>query len=280
MASTTAYTNYAILHSEQAFPRSYSRMSWGAVLAGTAVAVAISFSLSVVGLAIGFSVMQITSGAGIWMILSTMISMAAGGYVAGRLAGTFSHLDSELHGLTVWALTALLTAILLVRLVTAEIFATSHGAGSAAGGAIANESEFAGVPSGLRLIDRLQQSLSTGGDPAFMTREQSTAEIELLINRRLANGSFAPAERDRLIALLTHRDGLTHDEAALRIARMEQEADSVAARARTEEENAARIAQIAARGVSASLLLGLAAALLGAWFGTRHIRSIAVERVG
>ena len=53
MASTTAYTNYAILHSEQAFPRSYSRMSWGAVLAGTAVAVAVSFLLSVVGLAIG-----------------------------------------------------------------------------------------------------------------------------------------------------------------------------------------------------------------------------------
>jgi hypothetical protein len=102
----------------------------------------------------------------------------------------------------------------------------------------------------------------------------------LLINRRLDNGSFAPAKRDRLIALLAHRDGLSQEEATLRIVRMEQEANSVAAIARTEEENAARIAQIAARGVSASLLLGLAAALLGAWFGTRHVRSIAVERVG
>ena len=90
----------------------------------------------------------------------------------------------------------------------------------------------------------VQQSLSTGGDPPLMTQAQSTAEIELLINRRLANGSFAPAERDRLIMLLENRDGLTHDEAALRIVRMEQEADSVAARARTEEANAARVAQI------------------------------------
>jgi hypothetical protein len=53
MALATAYTNYAILPSEQAFPLSYNRMSWSAVLAGTAVAVAVSFLLSVVGLAIG-----------------------------------------------------------------------------------------------------------------------------------------------------------------------------------------------------------------------------------
>jgi hypothetical protein len=119
------------------------------------------------------------------------------GYVAGQLAGTFSHLDSELHGLTVWAFTALLTAILLARLVTAEISVTSRATGAAAsavtGGVTADESGFARMSSSQGLIDWLQQSLSTGGAPALMTREQITAEIGLLIHRRLVNGSFAPA---------------------------------------------------------------------------------------
>jgi hypothetical protein len=232
----------------------------------------------------GFGMMQMTSGSGFWMVLSTIVAMGAGGYVAGRLAGTFSHLDSELHGLTVWATTALLTAILLVRLVSAELSVTNQEVGSVGdammGAAIADNRRFEGVPSGLGLVDRLQQSLNTGGDPATMTPAQCTAEIELLINRRLANGSFARAERERLIALLARRDGLTSDEATLRIARMEQEANSVAARARLEEENAARVAKIGARGVSASLLFGLAAALLGAWFGTRHVRRIVVDSPG
>jgi hypothetical protein len=59
---------------------------------------------------------------------------------------------------------------------------------------------------------------------------------------------------------------------------MEQEADSVTIRNRASMENAAQLAQIAACSVSASLLLGLAASLLGAWFGTRHVRQIAVEK--
>ena len=34
--------------------------------------------------------------------------MAFGGYVASRLSGTHSHLDGELHGITMWALATLI----------------------------------------------------------------------------------------------------------------------------------------------------------------------------
>ena len=65
MSSTTTYTNYALLPSEgnytvsaieQVIPRSHSRISWGAVLAGTAVALAVSVLLSILGLAFGVGV--------------------------------------------------------------------------------------------------------------------------------------------------------------------------------------------------------------------------------
>jgi hypothetical protein len=265
-------------------------MSWGAVLAGTAIAVAMSLLLGVVGLALGIGGLQVIhnvaqgadtitagAGAGLWMVFSTLVSMALGGYVAGRLAGTFSHLDAELHGLTVWALTAMATAILLGQLVSAAISDVSRGIGPMAAAAIGTGSgneTGATAPRGQGLIDRLQSSLSTGGDPAHMTRDQITAEISLLIDRRLTNGSFAPTERDRLITLLMQRDGIGHDEAALRITRLEQEASGIITRTRLAGANAV---QLGARAVSASLLLGLMASLLGAWFGTRHVRRIAAE---
>ena len=287
MSSTSGYTHYAVFPSErsygvvaaeQAFPRSYSRISWGAVLAGTAVAIAMSLLLDLFGLALGIGLFH---GAGIWLVLSTLIAMAIGGYVAGRLAGTFNHLDSELHGLTVWAFTVLVSAFLLTRLVSAEVSATTPAAVSLDSGATAamstDQGEFARLVSPQGLVDRLRQSLNTGGDPSLMTREQINAEIGLLINRRLANGAFVPVERDRLIALVAQRDGLNREEATLRVSRMQQEADAAAIRARSSMENASLAVSSGARGVGASLLLGLAAALLGAWWGTRHVRRIVAE---
>ena len=186
-----------------------------------------------------------------------------------------------MHGLTVWAFTVLLSAFLLARLVSAEVSANRQALesteGARTGATIADEGELERLQGPRGLVDRLQQSLETGGDPALMTRAQINAEIGLLINRRLANGSFAPIERDRLIELVAQRDGLNRDEATLRVSRLEQEADGVAIRERTSLQNASLAAESGARGVGASLLFGLAASLLGAWLGTRHIRQIAVE---
>lgn len=286
MSSTSGYTNYAVFPSErsygvvaaeQTFRGSRSRMSWGAVVAGTAVAIAVSLLLNIFGVAFGVGLFH---GAGVWVVFSTLIAMAIGGYVAGRLAGTFSHLDSELHGLTVWAFTVLLSAFLIARLVSAEVTVTTRATespDSATAAMVADQGELARLASPQGLVDRLRESLNTGGDPSLMTRQQINAEIGLLINRRLANGSFDPVEHDRLIALVAQRDGLNREEATLRVSRMEHEADAAAIRARTSIENASLAASRAASGVGASLLLGLAAALLGAWFGTRHVRQIVAE---
>jgi Protein of unknown function (DUF2795) len=287
MSLTTGYTDDVSPMPERHFAHSQSRMSWGAVLAGTAVAVAVSLLLGLLGVAIGASALPVTGeasvaaatrGAGIWMVINMLVSMGLGGYVAGRLAGTFSHLDSELHGLTVWALTALLSAVALASLVNAELSMVDRGVGLTTGAATAGPTASGGGVAGVAgLTDQLQQSLGTGSDPAHMTRDQITAEIRLLIGQRLANGALAPSERDRLIALVMQRDGLGRDEATLRAARMEQEAAAATIRTRSLEENAVETARNGARAVTAALLLGLAGSLLGAWFGTRHVRRIAVE---
>src|SRR5208282_2526449 len=90
------------------------------------------------------------------------------------------------------------------------------------------------------------------------------------------NGSLTDHERDRLATLVAAQAGVSKEEAARRVAKMEQ--DAVAALAQTEQQ-ARKVAEVAARGAAAGakaifsgLLLSLAGALVGAWIGTRHAR--------
>ncbi len=96
------------------------RISWGAVLAGVVVALVTQIGINALGLAFGAASIEpqfnatptwpeFTSGVVIWMAASMLLSLFAGGYVAGRMAGTISHTEGIIHGITAWAVTALLT---------------------------------------------------------------------------------------------------------------------------------------------------------------------------
>ncbi|MFW5966105.1 MAG: YrzE family protein [Persicimonas sp.] len=113
-------------HDERVVPP--SRASWGAIFAGTLVALGVSFLLSLLGGAIGFSGMepgqgaatmeQFSTPAGIWLIFQIVISLFVGGWVAGRLAGKPRSLDGVLNGGVVWALTVLLALFGLTTVAT------------------------------------------------------------------------------------------------------------------------------------------------------------------
>jgi Protein of unknown function (DUF2795) len=126
------------------------------------------------------------------------------------------------------------------------------------------------------LTDQLQQSLTSSGDPTQMTRAQITSEIAALAGRRVVSGSLTDQERDRLSTLVAAQAGVSKEETARRVAKMEQ--DAVAAVAQTEQrarkaaETAARGAAAGAKAIFSGLLLSLAGALAGAWIGTRHAR--------
>ncbi|MDE1166687.1 MAG: hypothetical protein PW845_15185 [Pseudomonas sp.] len=98
------------------------RLSWGSVLAGSAIALVTYLTLSVLGTAIGASAVNpmqqgnplsgFGTGAGIWIFVSSAIALAAGAFVAGRTAPE----RGGLHGVLSWTLTTLLTTYLLASL--------------------------------------------------------------------------------------------------------------------------------------------------------------------
>jgi hypothetical protein len=89
-------------------------ISWGAVFAGVVVTLALQSMLSVLGVAIGAGTFNpgetegFGVGAGLWFIISAVISLFIGGWVAGRLSGAMGTMDSTLHGVLTWGLSTLI----------------------------------------------------------------------------------------------------------------------------------------------------------------------------
>lgn len=103
------------------------RISWGAVFAGALVALVVQLSLSLLGLGIGMGTVDpleeanplsgLGTGAIIWWAVTMLLSLFAGGYVAGRLAGVPRTFDSSMHGVLTWCLFTLLSLYLLTTAV-------------------------------------------------------------------------------------------------------------------------------------------------------------------
>ena len=92
----------------------YSLVSWGSVIAGAVIAVAVGAMLNLLGLAVGVSALEpgdpsgVSAGgytvlSGVWLLVSTVVGLVVGGYVAARSATDPDHHEGALHGAAVWA---------------------------------------------------------------------------------------------------------------------------------------------------------------------------------
>jgi hypothetical protein len=283
----------AVAATPEGAPALPPRVSWGAIIAGAVVALAIGLMLNTLGVAVGATAVDAVGrdtpsattfgiGAGLWLLVSNLIGLAVGGYVAGRLSGTADNTDAVLHGLGVWAIAFLVSAVLLGNAVTGAASTLSGAAsglvGGAARGAGSAASAVAGQADPQALADRARTALSGPSDPARMTREQRGAEITSLLGRRVASGSLPDADRQRLNVLVAAEAGIPQQEAAQRVQAYEAEAQRTT---REAEERARRAADAAATGAAtaafmafATLLLGAVAAAFGARAGARHLFTI------
>ncbi|WP_424135215.1 hypothetical protein [Roseomonas chloroacetimidivorans] len=273
------------------------RVSWAAILAGALVAIAIGIALNLLGAGIGLTTVDAQArdtptastlgiAAGIWMLVSNLLGLALGGYVAARLSGTADGQDATLHGAAVWATASLISVLLLGSMATsATQTATSAvsnvvgGIGQAAGQAAQS---MAPQVDPNALVDRARIALSGPADPARMTPEQRGAEIGELVAKRAANGNLSDADRTRLNRLVAAEAGIPEDEAGARVRAYEEEAQRTAQqaeqRAREAADAAARAASIAAYWGFAVLALGALAAILGARTGTRDLIHLTSQR--
>ena len=114
-------TTVSSLEAIRGYDRPFARISWGSIIAGAVFALSTQIVFTLLGIAIGLATLDPTRGdlppgssigigAGIWVLISSLDSLILGGYIAGRLGGTF---NGWIHGLITWATCTLLTLMFL-----------------------------------------------------------------------------------------------------------------------------------------------------------------------
>jgi hypothetical protein len=102
----------------------HDQVRWGPILAGLVTALSTQLVLSALGVAIGMNSIGgsgaprsdasgVGVGIGIWSIISLLISLFVGGWIAARAAGRMSRNAALLNGAILWASTLALSAWLL-----------------------------------------------------------------------------------------------------------------------------------------------------------------------
>ncbi len=162
-------------------PKRISRISWGAILAGTLTALALMFLLNILGLGIGLTSIDpltesdpfegIGTGTAIWWILSNVASLFVGGLVAARMSGYTSNVDGALHGFLVWAL----YLIIGLWMLTSAIGGAINGLGNMVSGVVGGDNS-------KDITVQVENALKSGKDQAENTSESIKQQMFDLIN--------------------------------------------------------------------------------------------------
>lgn len=262
-------------------------VSWSSIFAGVTTAIAVQLLLNLLGMGVGAATINpqqgqpgqgLAVGAAIWFVLSSIISLFVGGWVAARLSGTPNKKDGALHGFVTWALASLI----LFYLLSTAIGSLVGGATSVLGQTASLAARGAAVvtPAATNVIAQ-----ATGVTPEQVQSEAGDiardSNFQAFVAGVVRNGQVTPQDRQALANLLVERRNMSMQEANATIDRWQAQ---IAQTAQQTKQTAAHAETTAASGVSKgafgsffALLLGLASAVAGSWIGTQEfVRSRSV----
>jgi hypothetical protein len=202
-------------------------VSWPAIFAGGTAACAITFMLVTLGTAVGLGSISpwsnsgVSAGtfkisAGLFVVVTAMISSTIGGYIAGRLRTRWTGAHSEevlfrdtAHGFLAWAFATAFGVLALSAASTALVGGVA--AGASAGGAQA-ASTSAASPTDYFVDTLLRREGVEAAAP--MDAASSRAEVNRILVRGLSSpDGLSTADRSYLAKLVAGRTGRSMPEA-------------------------------------------------------------------
>lgn len=280
-------------------------VSWGAIIAGTVLALTIQLMLGLLGLGIGLatvdpasggtaSVTTLLSASGIWTLLVVLIGVFAGAYAAGRMAGSPAKVDGLLHGVVTWAVATLFAVYLLTTGVSAVI----GSAFGALGSSITTLTQVAGetaptsatvLPEDLRqraealLQQGAQQPEETAGDAAPETEgaadpaNQAAGEVDLdsAIDEIVASvqEDASPEERNSAITAISQQAGISRQEAERRLQEFQAQYGEIRQQTVQAADQAAGYVSGTAFAAFVVLILGMITGAVGGAVGRPRLQS-------
>lgn len=260
----------------------FNQVSWGAIFAGVALALAVQFLLNLLGVGIGTAVIDpatsdnpaastfsIASAA--WFVVAGIIASFIGGYTASRLSGRPSKSTGGFHGLTCWATTTLVVLYLLTTSLSAVVGGAFSGIGSVVGGigrttttavtaavpVVANaDNPFSGIEQQIRS--------ATGGNDPQSLRDAAVTAVQAAIS---GDQSKTEDARNKAAEAIARAQGIPVDQAKTQVAQYEaQYKQSI----ETARQKAIEAAQTTSKVLSTGAIFAFFALLFGAiaaWFG-------------
>lgn len=272
------------------------RISWGAIFAGTVIILVAQLLLGMLGMGIGATTVDpatqgspsgqaLSMGAAIWWVVSSLIAVFLGAWVAGRLAGMPRPQDGMLHGLVTWGFSTLLLVYLLTTAVSGLVGGSMSivgqaiqtgaiaGAGAAAGKG--GEASQAGGELTEAIKQQANQIIARVTGRSDISAEDAAAAAQALAQ---SGGDEAAAART-----LAGRTGMTEAQAQQAITEWKQRGQQTAEQAKQQaiqaaEKTADVVAQAAIWSFIAFALGAIAAAVGGRVGAPRDMTAAGVER--
>src|SRR6516162_1040490 len=251
-------------------------LQWGPIIAGALVSAALSLVLLAFGSAIGLGVLSssptwrdtspaLTVAAGIYLLLTALLSFGLGGYVAGRLRERWhptAHSNvvefrDGVHGVLSWAIAAVVSGLVIA--------ASVAGIAAKAVGPAASPTAATGEPLIAYELDRLFRAER---HPPQADLSYSRAEAARILLAATGRQGITPEDRSYLVRLVAADTGAAPPDAERRV-------DTAITAATTAVHKARRSAIILGFCTAASLLAGAVAAWYGACAGGRHRDEVA-----
>jgi hypothetical protein len=241
----------------------HRRISWGAILGGVVLVITFQMMMSLLGAGIGLQTVDLNAGttpnasslgtgAGVWWVASSCLSLLIGSYVAAWVAGIEIRFDGVVHGLVTWGIATLLTVWLLSSAISGVVGSGFNALGSVAsatGNGVSAAAKPLAQATGLTpdMIQQQSQAFlqSSNQDPASMSPQDAQKAVASNLGTYLAGGSDASAARDRVIDIMAGQMKISHDEAQRRF-------DETATKVRQTRDQAVQKAREAADATAAA----------------------------
>jgi len=280
----------AIIEVESTVPApesSQSAVSWSAIFAGAAAAIAVTLVMALLGSGLGLAAVSPWSGEGasattfavsavIWIVVTQWVAAGFGGYITGRLRTKWAGLHTDevffrdtVHGFIAWCVATVIVVGLLssaigsvvsqgVQSTTALVSGAAQGAAQGATSSTSN----VGDPSGY-FIDLMFRPATQSGATAPVQGDNAAirGEVSRILLQDAAAGEFPPGDKAYLAQLVASRTGMPQADAEKRV-------DDVLAQIQTLKDKAKEAADTARKAALTTSLLTVVAMLVGAFIAS------------
>jgi len=247
------------------------RLSWPAIFGGLVASTGVWLLLYTLGLALGLSSLNFDEpnllrafgiGGGVWVVLSSFVSMLAGGVVTARSAGYLGRGNGALHGLVLWGTNGLMS------LIVASTLMGSLASGIAKTGSDMSAAAFEQVSIDTNtLLAPLNAKLEQAGKPT-LSAEQAKSIAKDAATTAATRGRL---DRDVFVTSIARNTQLEPSEVrslfAGTIQQVEQKLGSLRQQAEDSAEQAAHATARAFWALFALSLTSLLGSVLGASTG-------------